>query len=311
MNPEGKIMFNIYKKSPIDARHTFLCFVLTGVFSLTLSNSVYADVTAVFDAGDGMGITIEYRDDNHVRMRSPDGSYFLITDGRAYMVSGSPGQWMVLSMDDFAAMARQAGIAGTEIEIPDDQGDYTLRDTGRTETIAGIQGQVHEVVVSDGWGEDRVSEIVLSSHEDALAAYRGMTAIVRVLGEMAGQQGLDSMMQTQYGLDNRAILRADNDWRLTSVERGSISDNSFTLPAEPTELPGLGGLFSAGGDDGGEAAAALQEWLGDEAGNVRRAAADEVRSATDEAAEEASRSVTDGVRDGVRDGIRSIFRSSP
>ncbi len=303
-------MFDFCEKLSLAARHRNAWRVLAGVVCLALTKVGYADVTAVFDAGSGMGVTIEYRDDNHVRMRSPDGGYLVITEGRGYMVSGSPGQWMVLSMDDFAAMAQQAGISGTDIDTADDQGNYTLRDTGRTETIAGIQGQVHEVIVSDGWGEERVSEVVLSSHEDAVAAYRGMMAVVRVLGEMAGQQGLDGMMQTQYGLDNRAILRADGDWRLTSVQRGSIPDSSFTLPAEPTEIPGLAGLLSGGSGGDSEMAAALQGWLGDEADHVRRTAEDEARSVADEAAQETRQGVTDSVREGVRSGIRGIFRSA-
>jgi hypothetical protein len=271
-----------------------------------LSRPAAADVTAVFEAGGSLPITVEYRDDNHVRMRSPDGGYIVVTDGRGYLVSGSPGQWTVFAMDDFAAMMSQAGLEAGDLGMEEE--NYTLRDTGRTETIAGIQGQVHEVVMSDGWSEERVGEIVLSDHPDAREAYRGMMRIMAIMGEMAGQQGLDAMMSSTYGIGDRAILRADNEWRLASVDRSSLPDSYFRLPAEPTQMPDLGAAFSGqGGAATQEAAAALQGWLSDEATAAGRTAGDEARSIADEAADEARRGVSDGVRDGVRRGVRGLF----
>ncbi len=200
---------------------------------MLMTGTAHADVTAVFEAGSER-MTIEYRDDNHIRMQAADGNFILVNAGKAYIVAREDGKWQVLALDDLAAMAGAAGLSGTSTRA--DRGEATLRDTGRNETVAGIRGRVHQVVMSDGWSEDVVGEVVLSDDANARAAFRGMVRLTTLMGQMAQQHGMGDFDQGLPALGNRAILRADNDWRLASVKRGSIPDRHFTLPAEPTRL---------------------------------------------------------------------------
>lgn len=275
--------------------------------SMLWSSSAAADVTGNFEA-DGMEtVRIEYRDDDHVRMQTPDGSYIVVTGGEGYMVSREGGEWLVYALDDFRQMFESIGIGGPDgadfsAMMDMDESAYQMRDTGRSETIAGIRGNVHEVIMSDGWDEEVTGEVVLTDNRDAVDVYRGMLRITRLMGEMAGQQGMDSLMAGMYGLQDRAILRADDDWRLASIERNAIPSNAFTLPAEPSEIPGMAGLFGGNGNEGQAAdiGAAISGWLNQEAENVGRTAGDETRSIADEAEDEARDSVTDSIRRGVR-----------
>ncbi len=280
---------------------------IAAFFLLISPALVAADVTAVFDL-DGESVTIEYRDDENVRMRAPDDNYMMRQNDEVYVVSRQGGEWQVLALSDFAAMiGGMAGNAGEDTEMETEE-EYDFRDTGRTEVVAGIEGAVHEVVETDGSnGEEVVAEVVLSDNDAAVQAYRGMFSIISALGEMAGQQGLGEMMDTAYGGGNRAVLRSDDDWRLVSINEDRIPDDHFVLPAEPTTIPGFGGGGGGGNraaSNGGEA----PDVDSNAAGSWLESFSEEVgRSAADEAQEETERSVTESVRDSVRDGIRGIF----
>jgi len=284
-----------------------------GVFSAALlfHGASLADVTAVFNAGGQENITIEYRDDNHVRMSAPGGGYLIITGGEGYIAAQDGRNWTVFRFRDMAAMISRMGasmgamgLGGGEINILDVDGTPEIRNTGRTETVAGISGEVYEVISTNASNGNReVTELVLSGHADALSAYQGFMRITTMMGEMAGIQGLDALMDDTYGLAGKAVLRADNDWILTSVNRGNIPDANFALPAQPMDMPNIPG-FGGGGQSGG---AGIGGWLSGEVGNAGQVASDEAESVVEEAAQEARGNVTDGIRQGVRRGLRSLL----
>ncbi|MGM0632191.1 MAG: hypothetical protein ACQETO_03355 [Pseudomonadota bacterium] len=277
---------------------------IAGFFLLMSPALVAADVTAVFDL-DGESVTIEYRDDQNVRMRAPGDSYLMRQNDEVYVISRQGEDWQVLALSDFAAMMGGMANSGQESATETEE-SYDFRDTGRTEVVAGIEGNVHEVIETDGWGDEEVAaEVVLTDHEGAVQAHRGMISIISAMGAMAGEQGLGDLMDTAYGGENRAVLRSNDDWRLVSLDEGRIPDNHFVLPAEPTTIPGFGG---GGGNraasNGGEApdvdTNAAGSWLESFSEEVGRGAAEEAQ-------EETERGVTESVRDGIRDGIRGIF----
>lgn len=252
--------------------------------------AVLADITAVFESEDG-GMTIEYRDDNHVRMRTADNTFFVIRDGKGYMVSREGGEWLVIAVDDTSKM--MGGGA--------DDREFDLRDTGRTETIAGIKGRVYEYAERDSWTGDLgpTTEIVLSDDADVRAVYRGIMRTTGILTAMAGGQ-MENPGAPAIG--DKGLLRHGNEWRLLSLNRNPIPDRHFSLPAEPRRMPGFG---SPTGDTPRGAAAERHDertpgWVEKEAQDIGRVAADEARGV--------SRDASNEVRENVRDGIRGLFR---
>ncbi len=280
---------------------------------------VAAGVTAVFEDGDGERVTIEYRDQDHVRLESAEGSFVVVTDGEGYVVNREGGQWQVFAMADVAAMAGDLGQMTRE----DREGELRFRDTGRHENVAGIRGEVHEVIKSDDRsGEQVVGEMVLSDDADAVAIYRGLMRITEMMGAMSGQEGIDDDLLGTYVAEERAILRADDAWRLISIERSSIPDRHFTLPAEPMEMPGFGAPGygpapgqaprSAPGAQAPRSAPGAQapgrdRSQAEERGWLQKETEDLGKSAADEARDETRRGVKEEVQEGVREGIRGLF----
>lgn len=292
-------------------RKTFRPGATTFTFALLsatplMSSSVFADVTAIFNAGGGDRVTIEYRDEDHVRMSAADGGYMIITDGEGYVASRDSGQWQVFALKDMAAMMERIGINGSQIDIVDVEEDTELRDTGRTETIAGIVGQVYEIVQQDGPEQEVVGEIVLTDDPEARDAYRGLMRITGLMGELAGVQSIDTVLGDRFGITGQAVLRAD-DWQLASISDASIPDTNFELPAEPMSMPNFGGSGAGSGDQGGGAGLGIGSWLGNEAQAAGEVATDEASNVAEETEQEARESTTESIRSGVRRGLRSIF----
>lgn len=311
-------MISIQNKNSITRTKTIIALGLLSTGMLFHSATI-ADTTAVFNAGGNDQITIEYRDENHVRMSAPGGGYMIITGGEGYIASRDGNDWTVFAVRDMAEMMSRFGanfgamsMGGDDISIVDAEGDIEVRNTGRRETVAGIQGEVYEVTATDADGNRETTELVMSDDRDARDAYQGFMRITTLMGEMVGIQGLDQLMDDAYGLGGKAVLRADNDWILTSLNTGNIPDANFNLPAEPMaipSIPGFGGQAgdSSSGSSGGGFAAGIGGWLGGEVNNAGQVASDEAESVVEEAAQETRNEVTDGIRDGVRRGLRSLF----
>ena len=274
------------------------------------SQAAVADVTAVFDASEG-SVTIEYRDDDHVRLLSSENTYFVIREGKGYIVNQERGESQVIALDNMAAMTGfMRGAAEPEPETERDTGNFRLTDTGRSETVAGIRGEVYEYAERDSRTADWQigEEIVLSDDADARAAYRGLTRITELLGEMAGQQGLDGKPDDiLVELKDKAVLRYGNEWRLASIDRQSIPDSNFTLPAEPMTMPGAGGFDSGFRGGQPEGRSGQESGIGKEVRELGQVAADEAEASSDEIREETRRGITEGVREGVREGFRGLF----
>jgi len=286
--------------------------MMSGAALLALSSLASADVTAVFDMG-GENMSIEYKDDSNVRMRVPGGNYMLLQNDEVYAVTRQDNEWQVFALSTFASMMGAAGGANAfSIEdAMESAAGVELRDTGGTEVIAGIRGTVHEVIETRNDGTERIAaEVVLADHASAAQVYRGMFAIMSAMGGMAGQQGLGDMASAAYGGEDRAVLRANDDFRLVSLDESAIPDNHFVLPAEPMSIPGFGGgsrASASGGSSPVVDSSAAGNWLESMAGEVGEVVSEETRAAADESREEAEQGITDSVRDGIRDGIRGIF----
>lgn len=255
--------------------------------------AVLADVTAVFESPEGE-MTIEYRDDDHVRMRTADNSFFVIREGKGYMVNREDGEWFVIAVDDMIRMMGAAGVRpGATADA--DATDFDLRDTGRSESIAGIEGRIYEYSERDSWSGDSgpTTEVVISDDPDARAIYRGIMRTTEILGVMADKE-MEGQPANAPQLEDSGLLRYGNEWRLVSIHSDPIPDRHFSLPAEPRPMPGFGGPTGSRGQPA---------WAEKEAEEIGRTAADEAR----EIREETRRDASNEVREGVRDGIRGLF----
>ncbi len=202
------------------------------------SQAVFADVTAVYKitSRDGNGSqTIKYLDKQHVRIDMTSGTNQKISmlklGNKVYSINGKVVQDMSQLSKLMAAMGR--GNKGSHKKQP----PIKYKDTGKTETIAGITGKVYRFVENG-----KRHEIVLGRSQDLQNAMLGLIDIMKSASSVMPDDAMKRMQQ-DASIKNMAMLRLDNVVRLQSIKTTSIPASTFKLPAEPQQMEGLGGLM--------------------------------------------------------------------
>lgn len=223
-----------------------------------------ADVVSTWRHQNKTSMTLAMRDVNHIRMDTGKDSYILVNAEKVYMISRQDGKWTAMDMDVLAGMMNQFGIrAGT---TPPQETDYqsTFKKTGRTETVAGYQGDVYAVETKDQSGQliDR-SEVVFSTHADVKLASKAWMNIASRMGDIVGAQTSRDIetaaKQAPYG----GMLRV-GEMALVSIEKPSLDATYFDLP-KGAEIVDMDTIGSHGEQAGNEARDAGLEELGEAA----------------------------------------------
>lgn len=201
-----------------------------------------ATVQATDDSGNSMNMDFEYRGDSQLRMSVPQqqGGYMLVDGDAVYSISQHNGQPMVMRLDKLLG----SGMPAPATPGADVAGVSKLENTGRTETVAGIQGEVWMLTYTDAAGQTRTDEIVVSDDPRAVELSRAMMGLGQAMAKAAGQPAQDDPLIRQ--LEGKGMLRMGSQMRVTALSDADPAADRFALPAEPTEMPGmgaLGGLF--------------------------------------------------------------------
>jgi len=206
-----------------------------------LASSLALAGAANVTSQDGTKMKFEYRNqDLRIDMKGQDG-YMLVTGGSMYVVSVSNGQTMVIDMKQarnmFGNMADTATPSVVEGEL------LSFERAGRTEVVAGIEGEVYEVRFVDADGKERSSDMVLSGDPRAKEFRDAMFTMAHSAIAASSQQS-DSAddMQQRLRAENKGVLRFGDDMTVTALSDRVIDKSRFVLPAEPTDLSAMGGL---------------------------------------------------------------------
>ncbi len=208
-----------------------------------------ADIAEVVDS-EGNKMTFEYQGDQLRIDMNQQNSYMLVRGEHVYAVTDNDGEVMVIDVKQtlsmFGNMAQSAipDMAAVNVE--------SLVKTGRSETVAGIQGEVYTLTFTDHEGQRQEAEMVLSADRRALGFRDAVHRMASTMSSMLAQQGTHDRLQGQLDAQNLGVLRYGQDMRVTSITETQVADARFVLPAEPTDLSGLGGLFGANAVGGGE-----------------------------------------------------------
>lgn len=216
--------------------------------ALALAASTAMAGTAQIESG-GQITTMEYRDGGLLRMGVSDESYMLVRDEKLYMVNGTPGQEMVI---DASAVLGAIGSMVPEI-APTASEVVSIDKTGRRETVAGIPGEVWIFHYTDADGVEQSEEMVVSSDPRAAEFRDAMQDFGRSMMITMGQDP-DAVGAMDDTLDTEGVgmLRVGDSMKVVSISRDTVSESRFELPAAPTDMSALSGLFSgaAGGQAG-------------------------------------------------------------
>ncbi len=214
----------------------YLIAVLLGL-TLVASQATFADVTVVYKMTSQRNgnQTIKYRDKQHVRVDMNNGGKLKISmlklGNKVYAITGK----VVQDMSQLNALIATMGKRNKSSHKKHSPVKY--KDTGKTETIAGIKGKVYRFVENG-----KQHEIVLGRNKNLQNAVLGVIEITKVGSSMMPDDGM-KQMQHDASLKNMAILRLDNDVLLQSIKTSSISDSSFKLPSKPQQMGGIGSMM--------------------------------------------------------------------
>jgi hypothetical protein len=164
-------------------------------------------------------------------------AYLILRDGEIFAISNAGGQTMVIPLTAMTEMAQ--GMPGAPGPMPDGAAHFTAHEaesvssveaTGRTETVAGIDGEVYEITWVGRGGATNTDTAVLS--DDPLAVE--FSDAFRAFAE-AGGGGVDprSVWITDRGL---GVLRYGDDFRVLAISGDTPPPSTFDLPGPPLDL---------------------------------------------------------------------------
>lgn len=197
--------------------------------------SVWAAGTATIQTGSDDS-TMAWLDSNTVRFNPPmaQGSYMIAREGKIYMVNpAASGMPQVMEMGDmmqgFAKMgqAQNPSILDTRIQ--------SVKATGKTETIAGMKGEVYQVTTVDGKGQTKTAEAVFTNNPLAVEM---TAAFLSFSASMAGKDNVakfkDALPKGKHGL-----LRMGSDMVVKSISKDALAASEFELPGKPVNMGNL------------------------------------------------------------------------
>lgn len=279
---------------------------------LCLARPVAAGGSAVFEAGDGEErgqVSLEF-DGDRLRMTPQGGQqaggsgYVVFRDGRMYSVATNDGETVVFETSQMMKM--MGGVMAQQMAIDtglDDIAAYHgLNATGRSETHAGITGEVYTVDYTTRAGKREKTELVLAKNATLVEMSTAMTAFSEMMAKAMGQPqdstpGAKALTE-EFQRRKLGVLRVEDSFRLTKLDTATPKAARFTLPAEPMVMPDMSalpaGLFGAGAAgaagvdaDGNPVAEVVDDKVERQKQRVQQRAEQEADQATDQVVDKA------------------------
>lgn len=168
---------------------------------------------------------------------STEAGYMVLRDGKTYLVNpqATGGMPPVMEVGDMMQGLAETLADDDDLDAatsPLSQRVESVTRTGRTETVAGIKGDVYEVTFVNGKGETESRPVVLT--DDPLAsemteAYFALTA------SMIGTQRIADFTDA-LPKDRRGLLRVGDDLVVQGISEDAPAADAFELPAEPMNM---------------------------------------------------------------------------
>ena len=159
--------------------------------------------------------------------------YTLFRDGKVYAVSTMNGKITVVdvsSMKGMRNMTGQPNPASLEMKLLD------LSSTGKVESVAGIEGDVYQIVWRDEKGKLHDETAVLSGDPRAKEwTDRWLKASNDMQRAILGKASM-SNISGRLKQEGKGLLRLGSSLKVTSLAP-SRNNNQFELPAEPVSVP--------------------------------------------------------------------------
>ncbi len=216
--------------------HAKRLMLLLAMAALSLPLAALADGEATFAMGPDQAetMTLIWKNADTLRMQPPGSpDYLIVRDGKAYSVTDVDGTPQVIAMADMMKM--MGAMAGNAAQ-PQSKTPFgsiaSVKATGATETVAGIEGRVHHMTWTDADGSKQSGDAVLTDNPlvvEMTRAYLG--SITAIFGSDIGQSFWDAVPG-----NDRGLLRVSDQFQVKSLSAATSPASTFELPAKPVDL---------------------------------------------------------------------------
>lgn len=196
----------------------------------------------VASAAEATRTELAWQSEDVVRIQtSGDGDYIVSRDGKAYLVSHEAGQPSVMDMAAMMKMMRSRGGGATSESMDGDVFGAleNVEPTGRAETVAGIRGDVYRVTATDGRGETRTDEWVLSDDPLVKEMTRAYYGSMKPMFGLSEEEDPLARWEAKLPAGQTGVLRAGDQYRIISISSEEPAPSAFELPAPPMDLEGM------------------------------------------------------------------------
>jgi hypothetical protein len=195
----------------------------------------WADATGVWSVGDHREVVLKYRDVKNFRFHVAPKEFRLREKGDLYLVmEGADGHTRAVKVDETNGHVQT--VIEKQAKLLQELGEVRFRDTGRRETVAGLEGIVYEASFRAVDGTPQREELVLSKAPAVVELQRYMFAVIDDLGDIAVGPGRNplsrAMLLARAGKDLGGLLRFGDLVKLEAVDHGRLADGQLQLPKD-------------------------------------------------------------------------------
>lgn len=208
-----------------------------------------ADLVGTWSIANSQTIKISYKDDNHIRMDVGNGTYMLIAGDKAYSVLNQGGQLMAMDLAAMSGMMKTfGGNVKQQVEAnikKYDPASVKFSKTGRSEQVAGFQGEVYQVTIDGPSGPEK-AEFVASNDPDVIAFQNAfITMSGRMMKVLSSQKAVGSFNQAATLIAKNkmgGLLRYGKEMTLVGLKNTPVDSAAYELPKNAVlmSIPGLG-----------------------------------------------------------------------
>ncbi|MDX1588432.1 MAG: hypothetical protein R3296_05790 [Oleiphilaceae bacterium] len=204
------------------------------LFALSMAASAQAELKGTFSIPGQDAMTIFFKDENHIRLDSPEQGFLLVSGDKVYTVVNQGGMRVAIDMARMGQMIKEFQEQAPKQN--DKMPEPTITATDRRETVAGYEGVVHRITI-----EGATSEVVLTDDKDVVALTRGFLNAINRLGQSVSPDmdlDISDMLNTIDATGYPGILRQEQGFELKSVEPVNKGADFYRLP-DDVQVMGL------------------------------------------------------------------------
>lgn len=201
---------------------------LLAIAVLLLAGPAQADLLGRYSLPGNNSLEIFYQDDRNIRVNLAQHGYMLFHDEEMYMVMQKGGMQMAMDLEQMGSLvsSMRGQVLGADQKaselVPE------IEETERRETVAGYEGQVHQVTV----GANR-TEVVLTKNPEVAKITEAFTTALSRVGEILESEDRQALAAALVQLEQtgyNGLLKQSNGVQLQAIEEVERPDSFYRLP---------------------------------------------------------------------------------